>query len=82
MPKYSKKLSLKGVWIELESKTCFQRQSFKKYLRLTLVYMRNSTQREMSNFVVQEFLASVNKIFILAGRLDTRLFFYEVLRPS
>ena len=26
----------------------------------------------------QEFFASVNKTFILAGRLDTRLSFYEV----
>ena len=28
----------------------------------------------------QEFFASINKFFILAGRLDTRLSFYEVLR--
>ena len=30
----------------------------------------------------EEFLASINKILILAGRLGTRLSFYEVLRLS
>ena len=28
--------------------------------------------------VLQEFFASINKIFILAERLDTRLSFYEI----
>ena len=36
LPKFSKKSSLKGVWGELEPKNCFQRQTFIKYLRLTL----------------------------------------------
>ena len=30
--------------------------------------------------VFQGFFANINNIFILAGRLDTRLLFYEVLR--
>ena len=32
--------------------------------------------------IFQEFFASINKIFILAGRLGTRLSFYEVCRLS
>ena len=32
--------------------------------------------------VFQEFVANINKIFILAGRLGTRLTFYEVSRLS
>ena len=47
-------------------------------LRLTLVCMWNSTQQEKFNFCFQEFFASIDKVFILAGRLDTRLSFYEV----
>ena len=31
-----------------------------------------------ASFFFQEFSASINKNFILAGRLDTRLSFYEV----
>ena len=30
---------------ELETETCFQRESLTKYLRPTLVFMRNSTLR-------------------------------------
>ena len=30
--------------------------------------------------VFQEFFTSLNKIFILAGRLGTRILFFEVLR--
>ena len=46
-------------------------------MRLTLVLMWNSTQREKC-FFFQEFSSSINKTFILAGRLGTRLSFYEV----
>ena len=50
-------------------------QSFTKYFRLTLVFLRNSALREKFNFY---FFDSINKIFILAGRLGTRLLFYGV----
>ena len=37
--KIAKKIKSEVVWGELEAKNCFQRQSFKKYLRQTLVLM-------------------------------------------
>ena len=39
-----------GVWDMLEVKKCFQRQSFTKYLELTLVFMGNSALREKYSF--------------------------------
>ena len=53
-------------------------QSFTKYLRLTLVFMWNSWLREKFNFCAARVFASINKIFILSGRLASRLSFYEV----
>ena len=44
-----KENNFEGVWNDLESKSRVQRQSVKKYLRLTLVSMSKSTQREPSN---------------------------------
>ena len=38
--------------------------------------MWNSEQQENLVFVFQEFSASINKTFALAGRLATRLSFY------
>ena len=43
--------------------------------RLTLVSMWNSGLREKFKFSFQEFLASIDKISILAGSLGTRLSF-------
>ena len=40
-------------------------------------FISNSALREKFNLFFQEFFASINKIFILAGRLGTRLSFYE-----
>ena len=37
--KIVKEIKFEGVWGELESKKSFQRRSFTKYLRLTLVFM-------------------------------------------
>ena len=39
-----------GVLCELESRKVFWRQSFIKYLRLVLVFMRNSALPEKINF--------------------------------
>ena len=79
-----KEIKLERAWDKLEEKYCFQKQAFPKYLRLTLVFMQNSALQENFNFWVslEEFFASINKIFISAGRLNTTLLFYEVLRLS
>ena len=37
VPKILKEKFFEGVWDDLQSKKCFQRQSVTKYLRLTLV---------------------------------------------
>ena len=51
------------VWDEMEPKNIYQSQSFKKYLRLTLVSMLKSTLREKLNFCFQEFFGIIHKIF-------------------
>ena len=47
--KIVKEIKFEGVWAELEATGCFQRQSFTKYLTLTLVFMPNIAQREKLN---------------------------------
>ena len=55
-------------------------QSWKKIWD-TLVFIRNSALWEKSNFYFSEaFFASIDKICILWGRLDTKFSFYELLR--
>ena len=71
--KIIKKIKFEGVWGKLEAKKCFQRQPFTKYLRLTLVSMWNSAHGKSLISVFQKFLASIDKVFILAGGLGTRL---------
>ena len=48
--KIVKKIKFEGVWSELESKRGFKRQSFTKYLRLTLVFIGISALREKLDF--------------------------------
>ena len=48
--KIAKGIKFEGVWGKLEAKKCFQRKSFTKCLRLTLVFVRNSALREKFNF--------------------------------
>ena len=43
--KIVKQIKFERVWGELAAKLCFRRQSFKKYLRQTLVFMWNSALR-------------------------------------
>ena len=76
--KIVKEVKFEGVCGEFESKKGFQRQSFTKYSRLTLVFLWNSALSEKLNFYFSKGFASINKIFILGGRLGTRLSFYEV----
>ena len=71
------KFKLEGIWGELESKKGFQRQSVTKYLRLTLVSKWRTTGKVLLLFF-GIFFGSINKIFILAGEMSTRLSFYEV----
>ena len=60
----------------MEHVPCFYLNIWPKLQSFTQ-YLRNSTIREKFNFCFQEFFASINKIFILAGGLGTRLSFYE-----
>ena len=62
-----------GVWVL---------QSLTGYLRLALFLCEIAHYRKSLISVFQEFFASINKVFILAGRLGTRLLFYEVLGLS
>ena len=56
-------------------------QPFTKYVRLSLVFPCEIAHYGKNLIsVFQEFFASINKILILAGRLSTRLLFYEVFR--
>ena len=64
-----------GVWDELQAQKCFQRISFTKYLRLTLVFRGNSALWGKFNFFFSSIFAAINKIFIWPGRLGTRLFY-------
>ena len=72
-----KKTTFEVIWEELKGKTGFQRQSFTKYLRLTLSFLWKIAGKSLIS-ISQEFFSSINKIFISAGTLGTRLSFYEV----
>ena len=66
----------KNQYSYLSFQTLVELQSFTKYLRVILVSMWNSILQENLTFIFQNFLADINKIFILAGILGTRLSFY------
>ena len=53
-------------------------KSFTKYLRVTLVSLRNSTLQKSLISVFQEFFGSINKTFILAGGQGAGLSVCEV----
>ena len=48
-------------------------QPWRKYLREALFFMWNTALRENYNFYFLSVFASIDKIFILGGRLGTRL---------
>ena len=73
-----KEITFEEVWGEWESKKKFPETITHKILRLTLVFMWNSAQRKSLISIFQEFSSSINKTFILAWRLGTRLSFYVV----
>ena len=80
--KNDKEIKFEGVWREIESKQSFQRGCLTKHLRLTLVFLSNSAQRQNFNFCFQEFSSSINKTFIFQGRLATTLSFYGIYTLS
>ena len=53
-------------------------QSVTKHLRLTLVLPEIAHYGKSLFSIFQEFFARIDKILILAGRLHTRVSFYEV----
>ena len=57
-------------------------QSFKNYLRHSLIFMWNSAIHEEFNFCFYEIFTSSDKIFISEGGLSTRKWFFKVLRYS
>ena len=63
---------------ELESKKLFQRQSFTKYLKPTQFSCEIVHYEKSLISLFEEFFASINKIFILAGQVGTRTSFLEV----
>ena len=72
--KIVKQIKVERIWGELEAKNLLQRQPFTKYLRQTLVFMWNSALWEKFNFFSSAVLfANNDKIFILGGKLGTRL---------
>ena len=60
LPKLSKKSSFKGSGKNWKEKY-FQRQSLRKYLRLTLVFIRNSALWKKFSFCFQEIFAGIKK---------------------
>ena len=64
--KIVKEIRFEGIWGELESNKSLQRQSGIVHYGKSLIS------------VFQTFLAGINKIFILAGRLVTRVSLYGV----
>ena len=75
-----REIKFEGGWGRLEAKDCFQRQPYKKYLRQTLAFCELSHYGKGSISIFEEFSATTDKIFILGGRLGTRLLPHEDLR--
>ena len=77
LEKLSKKLDFKGSGTSY-NKSGFQTQTVTKYLRLALVLRWNSQLWEKIIAIFWTFFASINRIFIFAGRLGTSPSFYKV----
>ena len=66
--KIVKEMTLEGIWDELVSKKCFQRQSFTKYFWLTIVFVKHSALREKFNFLFfKNFLIVIAKFSFWEG---------------
>ena len=79
---------LKNLLVKVEKKLTFlslpffNLQSFTKYLKQTLGFMRNNTLWEKFTLLFKEIFNSADQRFISSGGLSTRQLFYEVLRFS
>ena len=71
--KILKQIKFESTYKELETKSCFKRESWQNYLRQILVLMSISALREKFSFISEEFFASIGKMVILGGRPRTRL---------
>ena len=56
------KIEIEGVWDKLEGENGLQRQSFKQYLRLNLVFLSNSAIRESFLSLFQDILLILTKL--------------------
>ena len=72
-----KRNKLEGFFVELEIKTFFQRQSFAKKLRLTLVFILKSNYRKSLIFIFQFSFPSGNKTLFLESGLGASLSFWD-----
>ena len=58
-------IMFQGVFGKLEAKICFQKQSFTKYLRQTLVLLYEIAKYgKVFISIFQQFFASINKLFL------------------
>ena len=71
--KILKQIKFESTYKELETKSCFKRESWQNYLRQNLVLMSISALPEKFSFTSEEFFASIGKVVILGGRPRTRL---------
>ena len=71
-------MKFEEAWDKLKAKNSFERQSVTKYLRLTLVFMCTMHHKKSLIAICLDFFASINKAFILRGKLDIRLSFNKV----
>ena len=68
------KVRSKQVRSKLEANKCFQKQSFTKYLRETLVLLCEIAKYEkVFIYIFRQFFASINKFLGEGGGLGTRL---------
>ena len=66
--KIVKEIKFEGIWGDLEFKKGFQGQSVTKYMRLTLVFMLNSSLREKFNcYFFGTFLLVLTKFLFWQG---------------
>ena len=61
--KIVKEIKFEEVWGEFEAKKCFQRHSFTKYFRLTLVSCKIVHYGKSLISVFKEFFASIDVLF-------------------
>ena len=82
LSKLSNKSNLKGSGASFEARNCFERQSFTKYLRQTLVLCEIAHYGKSSVSVFQKIFTSTDRIFISGRGPGTRQEFYAVSRFS